>query len=168
MLWLAMKLRRDPRNDNPTLLIVTDRKDLDEQISRNFKNCGYPDPIHASCVLELRKLLAGPTGNTIMTTAQKFQEVGGVMGASGKLVKPKHPVLSTAENLFVLTDEAHRTQYGSLAANLRQALPCAVFFGFTGTPIDKKGRSTLHTFGSYIDKYTIEQAVKDGVTVPIF
>jgi type I restriction enzyme R subunit len=168
MLWLAMKLRRDPRNDNPTLLIVTDRKDLDEQISRNFKNCGYPDPIHASSVRELRALLKGPTGKTIMTTVQKFQEAGGVMGASGKLLKPKHPELSPAENLFVLTDEAHRTQYGSLAANLRQALPNAVFFGFTGTPIDKKDRSTLHTFGSYIDQYTIEQAVKDGATVPIF
>ena len=168
MLWLAMKLRRDPRNDNPTLLIVTDRKDLDEQISRNFKNCGYPDPIHASSVRELRALLKGPTGKTIMTTVQKFQEAGGVVGASGKLLKPKHPELSPAENLFVLTDEAHRTQYGSLAANLRHALPNAVFFGFTGTPIDKKDRSTLHTFGSYIDQYTIEQAVKDGATVPIF
>ena len=168
MLWLAMKLRRDPRNDNPTLLIVTDRKDLDEQISRNFKNCGYPSPIRAESVRALRALLEGPTGKTIMTTVQKFQEVGGVVGASGKLVKPKYQVLTTAENLFVLADEAHRTQYGSLAANLRQALPCAVFFGFTGTPIDKKDRSTLHTFGSYIDKYTIEQAVKDGATVPIF
>ena len=168
MLWLAMKLRSDPRNDNPTLLIVTDRKDLDQQISDNFKNCGYPDPIRAESVDMLRTLLEGPTGKTIMTTVQKFQEVGGVVGASGKLVKPKYQVLTTAENLFVLADEAHRTQYGSLAANLRQALPCAVFFGFTGTPIDKKDRSTLHTFGSYIDKYTIEQAVKDGATVPIF
>jgi type I restriction enzyme R subunit len=68
----------------------------------------------------------------------------------------------------VLTDEAHRTQYGSLAANLRVALPNAVFFGFTGTPIDKKDKSTLQTFGGYIDQYTIEQAVKDGATVPIF
>ena len=68
----------------------------------------------------------------------------------------------------MLTDEAHRTQYGGLAANMRQALPNAAFFGFTGTPIDKKDRSTLSTFGSYIDTYTIEQAVADGATVPIF
>jgi type I restriction enzyme R subunit len=73
-----------------------------------------------------------------------------------------------AENIFVLVDEAHRSQYGGLAANLRQALPNACLFGFTGTPSDKKDRSTLQTFGSYIDTYTIEQAVADGATVPIF
>lgn len=168
MLWLALKLRSDPDNANPTLLIVTDRKDLDDQITRNFNNCGYPSPQRATSVSDLRKLLSGPSGKTVMTTVQKFQEVGGTVGPGGILQKPKHPVLSTASNLFVLTDEAHRTQYGSLAANLRQALPNAVFFGFTGTPIDKKDRSTLHTFGSYIDQYTIEQAVKDGATVPIF
>ena len=77
-------------------------------------------------------------------------------------------MLTEASNIFVLTDEAHRTQYGSLAANLRTALPNAVFFGFTGTPIDKKDRSTLKTFGPYIDQYTIEQAVADEATVPIF
>jgi type I restriction enzyme R subunit len=68
----------------------------------------------------------------------------------------------------VLTDEAHRTQYGGLAGNMRVALPNAAFFGFTGTPIDKKDKSTLQTFGGYIDQYTIEQAVADGATVPIF
>ena len=83
-------------------------------------------------------------------------------------MKAKHPVLTEASNVFVLTDEAHRTQYGSLAANLRTALPNAVFFGFTGTPIDKDDRSTLKTFGPYIDQYTIEQAVADEATVPIF
>ena len=67
-----------------------------------------------------------------------------------------------------MVDEAHRTQYRSLAANMRQALPNACFLGFTGTPIDKKDRSTLRTFGPYIDTYTIEQAVQDGATVPIF
>ena len=67
-----------------------------------------------------------------------------------------------------MVDEAHRTQYRSLAANMRQALPNACFLGFTGTPIDKKDRSTLCTFGPYIDTYTIEQAVQDGATVPIF
>jgi type I restriction enzyme R subunit len=77
-------------------------------------------------------------------------------------------VLSTAENIFVHVDEAHRSQYGGLAANLRKALPNACLFGFTGTPIDKNDRSTLQTFGSYIDTYTIEQAVADDATVPIF
>ena len=79
-----------------------------------------------------------------------------------------HPTLSDATNIFVMVDEAHRTQYRSLAANMRHALPNACFLGFTGTPIDKKDRSTLQTFGPYIDTYTIEQAVHDGATVPIF
>lgn len=168
MLWLALKLRRDEANENPTILIVTDRRDLDDQISRTFTNCGYPTPIQATSVAHLRELLSGPSGKTVLTTVQKFQEIGGIVGHDGTIQKPRHPVLSAAENLFVLTDEAHRTQYGSLAANLRAALPNAVFFGFTGTPIDKKDKSTLETFGGYIDKYTIEQAVKDGATVPIF
>ncbi len=168
MLWLSLKLRRDPRHENPTLLIVTDRRDLDEQIEGTFLNCGFPSPARATSVRELRDFLSGPGGRTILTTVQKFQEVGGISGAGTRSIKAKHPVLSEAENVFVLTDEAHRTQYGSLAANLRAALPNAVFFGFTGTPIDKDDRSTLQTFGPYIDQYSIEMAVKDGATVPIF
>src|SRR4029077_10529114 len=77
-------------------------------------------------------------------------------------------ILNRDANLFVFVDEAHRTQYGGLAANMRQELPNAAFFAFTGTPIDKRDRSTLQTFGPYIDTYTIEQAVADGATVPIF
>jgi type I restriction enzyme R subunit len=170
MLWLALKLRRDPTNENPTIVLVTDRRDLDEQIAGTFRACGYPAPEQAESIQELRRLLSGPGGSTVMTTVHKFQEVGGAQGAGRetRMRKPKHPVLSEARNVFVLTDEAHRTQYGSLAANLRQALPNAVFFGFTGTPIDKQDRSTLSTFGPYIDQYTIAQAVADGATVPIF
>jgi type I restriction enzyme R subunit len=168
MLWLALKLRRDPRHENPTLVIVTDRRDLDEQIERTFRACGFPNPVRAESVRDLRELLSGPTGRTVMTTVQKFQEIGGIAAGGTRIVKAKHPVLTEASNVFVLTDEAHRTQYGSLAANLRTALPNAVFFGFTGTPIDKDDRSTLKTFGPYIDQYTIEQAVADEATVPIF
>ena len=168
MMWLALKLRRDRRLDNPTLLIVTDRRDLDEQIERTFLACGFSNPERAKSVRELRSLLAGPGGRTVMTTVQKFQEVGGVAAGGKRVRRAKHPILTEADNVFVLTDEAHRTQYGSLAANLRAALPNAVFFGFTGTPIDKKDRSTLSTFGPYIDQYTIEQAVADDATVPIF
>jgi type I restriction enzyme R subunit len=170
MLWLALKLRRDPTHENPTIVLVTDRRDLDDQIASTFRACGYPSPEQADSIQELRKLLAGPGGSTVMTTVQKFQEAGGAQaaGRQTRMRKPRHPVLSEARNVFVLTDEAHRTQYGSLAANLRQALPNAVFFGFTGTPIDKQDRSTLATFGPYIDQYTIEQAVADGATVPIF
>ena len=168
MLWLALKLRRDPVHDNPTIVIVTDRKDLDDQITKTFRACGFPNPERAESVKDLRNLLKGSTGKTILTTVQKFQEVKEPGDGKKRRAKEEYPLLSTAENIFVLADEAHRTQYGGLAANLRKALPNAAFFGFTGTPIDKKDRSTLATFGGYIDTYTIEQAVADGATVPIF
>jgi type I restriction enzyme R subunit len=169
MLWLALKLRRDPTHENPTIVVVTDRTDLDDQITSNFLACGFPNPVRAGSVRHLRELLSSPTGLTVMTTVQKFQELS-VPGADPKkrAARQEHPVLSDATNIFVLADEAHRTQYGGLAANLRRALPNAACFAFTGTPIDKKDRSTLETFGSYIDTYTIEQAVEDGATVPIF
>jgi type I restriction enzyme R subunit len=168
MLWLALKLRRDPLHDNPTIVLVTDRRDLDDQITSTFNACGFPNPDRAESVRALRELLAGPTGKTILTTVQKFQELSEPGGGGKRKDREEYPTLSTAANVFVLADEAHRTQYGSLAANLRKALPNAAFFGFTGTPIDKQDRSTLTTFGGYIDTYTIEQAVADGATVPIF
>ena len=168
MLWLALKLRRDPTHDNPTLVIVTDRKDLDEQIAKTFVACGFPNPDRADSVRHLRELLSGPSGKTILTTVQKFQEIEAAGDPSRRRAREEFPLLSAASNLFVLADEAHRTQYGGLAANLRKGLPNACFFGFSGTPIDKKDRSTRETFGSYIDTYTIEQAVADGATVPIF
>jgi len=169
MLWLALKLRRDPSHDNPTIVIVTDRIDLDDQISRTFRNCGFPNPDRAESVRDLRDLLSGPTGKTVMTTVQKFQEVtDGPTDPKRRTERVEHPELSLASNIFVLADEAHRTQYGGLAANMRKALPNACFLGFTGTPIDKQDRSTLQTFGPYIDTYTIEQAVADKTVVPIF
>lgn len=169
MLWLALKLRRDPRLENPTIVVVTDRTDLDRQIRNTFVRCGYPNPERAGSVRDLRDLLSNPAGKTIMTTVQKFQELAGGRGSTTKRVlRDEHPELSKDENVFVLVDEAHRTQYSSLAANMRKALPNACFLGFTGTPIDKDDRSTLQTFGPYIDQYTIEQAVQDGATVPIF
>ena len=168
MLWLALKLRRAPAHDNPTIVLVTDRKDLDQQITKTFHACGFPNPERAEGVRGLRELLSGPTGKTILTTVQKFQELEESSDGKKRKVRTEYPVLSVATNVFVLADEAHRTQYGGLAANLRKALPNACFFGFTGTPIDKQDRSTLTTFGGYIDTYTIEQAVADGATVPIF
>jgi len=168
MLWLALKLRRDVAHENPTLVLVTDRKDLDTQIVKTFRACGFPNPDQAESVRDLRELLAGPGGKTILTTVQKFQELEGKGEGGKRRSREEYPTLSTATNIFVLADEAHRTQYGGLAANLRKALPNACFFGFSGTPIDKKDRSTLQTFGPYIDTYTIEQAVADGATVPIF
>ena len=166
MLWLALKLRRNEAQQQPTVVIVTDRTKLDRQIAGVFTACGFPNPERADSVRDLRRILEYPTGKTVMTTIQKFQEITAT-GNSGRRAAV-HPTLSEAANIFVMVDEAHRTQYRSLAANMRQALPNACFLGFTGTPIDKKDRSTLRTFGSYIDTYTIEQAVQDKATVPIF
>lgn len=168
MLWLALKLRRDPTHENPTLVIVTDRRDLDEQITGTFQACGFRNPEQADSVRELHELLTGPPGKTILTTVQKFQDLDARTTDGRRRREDVFPMLTTASNVFVLADEAHRTQYGTLAGNLRHALPNACFFGFTGTPIDKKDRSTLKEFGPYIDTYTIEQSVKDGATVPIF
>ena len=192
MLWLALKLRRDESQRQPAVVIVTDRTKLDRQIAGVFTACGFPNPERADSVRSLRRLLEHPTGRTVMTTIQKFQEIAGAGGAGRAAERAEghpvpaaaergrsarrspagqaadHPTLSEAANVFVLVDEAHRTQYRSLAANMRRALPNACFLGFTGTPIDKQDRSTLRTFGPYIDTYTIEQAVRDGATVPIF
>ena len=159
MLWLALKLRRDQAQQQPAIVIVTDRTKLDSQIAGVFTACGFPNPERAASVRDLRRLLEHPTGKTVMTTIQKFQNLG----------EPStRMALSDASNIFVMVDEAHRSQYRSLAANMRQALPNACFLGFTGTPIDKEDKSTPRTFGSYIDTYTIEQSVQDGATVPIF
>ena len=166
MLWLALRLRRDEAQQQPTVVIVTDRTKLDRQIAGVFTACGFPNPERAESVRDLRRILEHPTGKTVMTTIQKFREITGAGGAARR--GAVHPTLSEAANIFVMVDEAHRTQYRSLAANMRQALPNACFLGFTGTPIDKKDRSTLRTFGPYIDTYTIEQAVQDEATVPIF
>ncbi len=170
MLWLALKLRRAEAQENPTIVVVTDRTKLDKQIDGVFNRCGFPNPERATGVRDLRAILTRPTGRTVLTTIQKFQELaaGAPEGQSRRTSREAHPVLAAESNIFVLVDEAHRTQYRSLAANMRQALPNACFLGFTGTPIDKKDRSTLRTFGPYIDTYTIEQAVQDGATVPIF
>lgn len=157
MLYLAVKLRRVQQLHNPTIVVVTDRKDLDIQITGTFRRCGFPNPAHADGVTNLRNLLRLGSGQTIMTTVQKFQEAE----AEGD------QVLSKDSNIFVMVDESHRTQYKGLATNMRTALPNACYLGFTGTPIDKKDKSTTRTFGSYIDTYTIQQSVDDEATVPI-
>jgi type I restriction enzyme, R subunit len=164
MLWLALKLRRDPLHENPTIVIVADRVDLDDQITGTFERCGFPNPVAAANAADLRALLCGPPGVTVTTTVQKFRELMADMEGE----RGEGAVLNPAPNVFVFIDEAHRTQYGVFAANMRAALPNACFFGFSGTPIDRKDRSTLRTFGPYIDTYTIRQAVADGATVPIF
>ncbi len=162
MVYLAMKLRRVKNLANPMIVVVTDRQDLDEQITKTFQQCGFPNPTQATSVADLKLQLGKGPGTTVMTLIQKFQ---GDEKEEGTL---SFPVLSEAKNIIIMTDESHRSQYKGLAMNMRKALPNATFIGFTGTPIDKKTHSTTGKFGSYIDKYTIEQAVEDGATIPIY
>ncbi len=162
MLWLATKVRREPRLANATIVVVTDRNQLDRQIANTFERCGFPAPEQASSARELRRLLTGGGGRTVMTTIQKFEDALGSPG--GEL-----DALDASESVIVMVDEAHRTQYGILGGRMSEALPNAVLVGFTGTPIDKDfRRSTMRRFGSLIDSYTIPQSVADGATVPIF
>ena len=162
MLWLAIKLRREPRLGNPTLVVVTDRRQLDRQIANTFERCGFPGPEQAATGRDLRRLLTTGTGRTVMTTIQKFEE--SLTTHEGEL-----DVLNASENVIVMVDEAHRTQYGILGGKLSKALPNATLVGFTGTPIEKGfKRSTIGRFGPLIDTYTIPQSVDDGATVPIF
>ena len=162
MLWLATKLRREPRLGNPTIVVVTDRRQLDRQISGTFERCGFPAPEQASSARQLRNLLTTGAGRTVMTTIQKFEHVLAAPDA-------ELDMLDTSENVIVMVDEAHRTQYGILGGRMSRALPKATLIGFTGTPIDKGfRRSTMRRFGSVIDSYTIPQSVADGATVPIW
>ena len=162
MIYLATKLRATTSGfDNPTILVVTDRKDLDNQIASTFRRTGFPNPIQANSISHLKTLLKDSYGKTLTTTIQKFQE-------RAEEVKEVE-ILSEKENIFVLIDEAHRSQYGLTASYMRQSMPNAKFIAFTGTPIDKESKSTLREFygGDYIDKYTIKQSVADGNTLPI-
>ena len=162
MLWLATKLRREPRLSSCTIVVVTDRRQLDRQISDTFEGCGFPAPEQAASGRDLRRLLTTGAGRTIMTTIQKFEDA--VTFPGGQL-----EVLNPSEDVIVMVDEAHRTQYGILGGRMSRALPNAVLMGFTGTPIDKDfRRNTMRRFGPLIDAYTIPQSVADGATVPIF
>ena len=162
MLWLATKLRREPRLSSSTIVVVTDRRQLDRQISDTFEGCGFPAPEQAASGRDLRRLLTTGAGRTIMTTIQKFEDA--VSYPDGQL-----DVLNPSEDVVVMVDEAHRTQYGILGGRMSRALPNAVLMGFTGTPIDKDfRRNTMRRFGPLIDAYTIPQSVADGATVPIF
>ncbi|MEA3228491.1 MAG: type I restriction endonuclease subunit R [Campylobacterota bacterium] len=162
MIYLATKLRAETTGfDNPTILVLTDRKDLDVQIRKTFKRVGFANIHQALSISDLKSQLKNSYGKTLTSTIQKFQERAEE--------KRQIEVLSEKENIFVLIDEAHRSQYGLTASYMRQSLPNAKFIAFTGTPIDKENKSTLNEFygGDYIDKYTIKQSVADGNTLPI-
>ena len=151
---------------NPTIVIQVDRSDLDWQLYENFVLCKdlVGEVKHAESTDELRQLLDTNAGGVIFTTIEKFR-------IRKDQSETAHPVLSARDNIIVIADEAHRTQYGLLdgyAANLRTALPNASFIGFTGTPVDSKDADTEQLFGEVIHTYDIKQAVEDGATVPIY
>ena len=165
MVFYAGKLILEPKLNNPTLILLTDRNDLDGQLFDTFGKCNEllrQFPKQANSRDDLKELLKVSSGGVIFTTIQKF------MPAETGI---KYPLLSERENVIVIADEAHRSQYDFIdgfARNLRDALPNASFIGFTGTPIEKSDRSTRAVFGKYVDIYDIEQSIKDGATVPIF
>ena len=175
MLLYAAKVMRDPRMGNPTLVFLTDRNDLDDQLfGEVFAPAAIlPErPVQAGSRAELRTLLRRTSGGIVFTTLQKFaQETGG----------DTNPMLTNRRNVVVVADEAHRSQYGfsetlgadgtlkaGLAKHMRDALPGATFLGFTGTPIESTDKSTQAVFGDYIDVYDLTRAVEDGATVKIF
>jgi type I restriction enzyme R subunit len=165
MLFFAARMVRHPSMQNPTLVVLTDRNDLDDQLFGQFQRCHEilgQAPVQAAGREHLRELLQVASGGVVFTTIQKFipPEKGGRM-----------PELSARRNIVVIADEAHRSQYDlvdGLARNLRDALPNASFIGFTGTPIDTKDANTRAIFGDYISIYDIQQAVADKATVPIY
>ncbi len=175
MIFYSGKLVREL--DNPTIVVLTDRNDLDGQLFGTFGKCQdilRQKPVQADSRRELRELLTVSSGGIVFTTIQKFFP---------EEDREKHPLLSERDNIVVIADEAHRSQYGfsarilnkkdrslityGYAKYLRDALPRASFIGFTGTPIEKADRSTPAVFGKYVDTYDIQQAVDDGATVTI-
>jgi type I restriction enzyme R subunit len=163
-------LRSLPELQNPTIVVQVDRSDLDFQLYENFVLAKdlVGDVQRAESTDDLRKLLSTGSGGVIFTTIEKFRLK---MGNDNNLGETEHPILSERENIIVMADEAHRTQYGLLdgfASNLRKALPNASFIGFTGTPVDSKDADTQEVFGETIHIYDIKQAVDDKATVPIY
>jgi type I restriction enzyme R subunit len=171
MAFYAGRLVKHPAMENPTLVVLTDRNDLDDQLFATFSMCRdliRQTPVQAEGREHLQQLLTRASGGVIFTTLQKF----------GEVAEP----LTTRRNVVVIADEAHRSQYGfrakvdartgevsyGFAKYLRDALPNASFIGFTGTPIETDDVNTPAVFGNYIDVYDISRAVEDGATVPIY
>lgn len=165
MLIYAGCIIRLPEFENPTIVVITDRNDLDDQLFSTFAHCKNilrQVPQQAETRGNLRKLLDVEAGGVIFTTIQKY-----FPGVD----EDRHPVLSNRANIVVIADEAHRSQYefvNGYAGHLRDALPNASFIGFTGTPIERRDASTRAVFGDNISIYDIQQAELDGMTVPIY
>lgn len=164
--------------NNPTLVVLTDRNDLDDQLFDTFSSSQdllRQTPTQAGNRDELKKLLAVSSGGIVFTTIQKFLpeviERIDIGGGKTKGITGQYEMLSDRRNIVVIADEAHRSQYDFMdgfAKHMRDALPNASFIGFTGTPIENNDKNTQAVFGDYIDVYDIQQAVEDGATVRIF
>ena len=165
MAFYAGRIIREPALANPTVVVLTDRNDLDDQLFGTFARCREllrQPPAQAASRADLRAKLAVASGGVVFTTIQKFfpEEQG-----------DRHPLLSERRNVVVIADEAHRSQYDFIdgfARHLRDALPNASFIGFTGTPIELQDANTRAVFGDYISVYDIRRAVEDQATVPIY
>ncbi|MET4130452.1 type I restriction endonuclease subunit R [Roseovarius sp. MBR-6] len=174
MALYAGQLVREPAMENPTIVVITDRNDLDDQLFATFSMCRdliRQTPVQADSREDLQKALSRASGGVVFTTIQKFAPEKGAA----------YPMLTDRRNVVVIADEAHRSQYGfkariektgeiayGFAKHLRDALPNASFIGFTGTPIEQDDVNTPAVFGHYIDVYDISRAVEDGATVPIY
>jgi type I restriction enzyme R subunit len=165
MAFYAGRMILHPAMANPTIVVLTDRNDLDDQLFGTFARCRdllRQPPVQAENRADLRAKLSVGSGGVVFTTIQKFfpEEKG-----------DRYPVLSDRRNIVVIADEAHRSQYDFIdgfARHMRDALPNASFIGFTGTPIEQTDANTRAVFGDYISVYDIQRAVIDGATVPIY
>jgi type I restriction enzyme, R subunit len=178
MVFYTGKMVLESALENPTVILLTDRNDLDDQLFGTFGRCHdllRQDPVQANNREQLQELLKVSSGGIIFTTIQKFYPEDETN---------QYPILSERKNIIIIADEAHRSQYGfglkvpknldeeslkyGYAKYLRDALPNATFIGFTGTPIEKADHNTRKVFGDYVDVYDIEQSVEDGSTVKIY
>ena len=165
MAFYAGRIIRESAMENPTVVVLTDRNDLDDQLFGTFSRCTdllRQPPVQAENRADLRDRLTVESGGVVFSTIQKFfpEEKG-----------DRHPLLSERRNIVVIADEAHRSQYDFIdgfARHMRDALPNASFVGFTGTPIELQDANTRAVFGDYISIYDIQRAVEDGATVPIY
>lgn len=181
MAFYAGLLVREPALENPTIVVITDRNDLDDQLFATFSTCAdliRQTPIQVESREDLAEQLDRASGGVIFTTMQKFAPSASKMSPGAR----DYPAISDRRNVIVIADEAHRSQYGfraridrktgamayGFAKYLRDALPNASFIGFTGTPIEKDDVNTPAVFGDYVDVYDIARAVEDGATVPIY
>ena len=165
MAFYAGAVIREPAMENPTVVVLTDRNDLDDQLFGTFSRCQdllRQPPAQAESRADLRSKLSVESGGVVFTTIQKFfpEERGDT-----------HPALSDRRNVVVIADEAHRSQYDFIdgyARHMRDALPLASFVGFTGTPVELQDANTRAVFGEYISIYDIQRSVEDRATVPIY